>query len=171
VTSDLSKNTEFEKKPLEIAIEHRAKLAAEMNNRLSPLQVAFVNHFFLKQMNIGDAADATGIPMRQAHDWLEEGHPVSEYIARRLEKMTDQVDVTMEEIIMGLKAEATRMPDGKDDKTVSHAARVGAWDKLARIKGGYNAGGGKNKSKVTVNINLAPDKQEIDVEAIDMDQT
>ena len=149
VTSDSDKYNQLE--PLEEAVARKKELDEHYRKTLQPLHVAFVNNFFMSQMDIQQAADAVGMPVKKCQEWLEEGHAVAEYIARRLETWSNEVDVTMEEIILGLKQEATRITDSKTD---TQAARVAAWDKLARIKGMYDKGKKKERPTVAVQINL-----------------
>lgn len=150
--------------PLEEAIARKKELDDHYRQTLQPLHIAFVNNFFLSQMNIDQAAEAVGMPVKKCLEWMEEGHAVSEYIARRLETWSNEVDVTMEEIIMGLKKEAMQETDKKTD---TQAARVAAWDKLARIKGAYDKGKKTDKPTIAVQINI-DGNQTVSVEGEEM---
>ena len=144
--------------PLDAAIARKKELDEIYHRTLQPIHVAFVNNFFLSQMNVAAAADAVGLPVNKCQEWLAEDHVVSEYIARRLENWSNEVDVTMEEIITGLKKEAMQESDKKTD---TQAARVSAWDKLARIKGMYEKGRKTERPTVAVQINIGdtPDEE------------
>lgn len=150
MTSD-SDNYQLPSPTLELAVARKKELDEHYRRTLQPLHVAFVNNFFLSQMNVEQAAEAIGMPVKKCLEWMEEGHAVADYIARRLESWSNEVDVTMEEILMGLKKEATQETDKKTD---TQAARVAAWDKLARIKGLYDRGKKTDRPTVAVQINI-----------------
>lgn len=154
MTSD-SDNYQMPTNTLEEAVARKKELDEHYRRTLQPLHIAFVNNFFLSQMNIDQAAEAVGMPVKKCLEWMEEGHAVAEYIARRLENWSNEVDVTMEEIIMGLKKEAMQETEKKTD---TQAARVAAWDKLARIKGLYDKGKKKERPSVAVQINIDGDQ-------------
>lgn len=158
MTSD-SDNFKPRSEALEEALARKQELDRHYQKTLQPIHIAFVNNFFTSNMDIQAAADAVGLPVKKCQEWLEEGHAVAEYIARRLETWSNEVDVTMEEIIMGLKQEATRF---SDDKTDTQAARVSAWDKLARIKGLYDKSKKSDRPMVAVQINIGNDKGDDD---------
>ena len=146
---------------LEEALARKKELDYHRQTTLQPLHIAFVNNFFLEQMSVEKAAAAVGISVKQAQGWLEEGHKVAEYIAKRLENWSNEVDVTVEEIIFGLKKEATSITSRKTD---TQAARVAAWDKLARIKGLYEKKTQATRPMVAVQINIDGNSQTIEVD-------
>lgn len=151
VTSDSDNLPKEYKKPLDEAFARSQELHEIKHKTLQPIHIAFVNNYFRTQMDIVETAATVGITPKKAHEWLAEGHPVSEYIAKRLENWSNEVDVTMEEIIIGLKTEATKVSNNKTD---TQAARVSAWDKLARIKGAYDKGKKTDRPAIAVQINL-----------------
>ena len=162
-TSDLDILTPEEQRPLDVALARQREIRAERQEILNPLQLGFINHYFDVQFDLPLAAQRAGIPLKQARAWIEtEGHPVAEHIGRRLEAICKQTDISMEHLIELLYAEATRMPDGKEDFTVSHAARISALDKLVKIRGGYEKTGGGG-AKVSVNIQINSDEANVEL--------
>jgi hypothetical protein len=157
-TSDVDAIEPMDEEPLDQALKRKQVRDEERRNKLDPIHVAFVNHFFDTGMDIPKAAERTGVPVAKAREWVQEEGPVADYIQRRLAKMSEETDVSIEEIIRLLYREATREPEGPEDKTISHGARVSALDKLARLKGGYDKTG-SGASKVNVNINMAPPQE------------
>jgi hypothetical protein len=117
------------------------------------VHIGFVNAYFASNFNVVEAARKMDVPLKQAQNWVEQEGPVSDYIARRLSKMSERTDVTLEEIISLLVKEATREAEHTKDKTVSHAARVSALNSLAKLKGGFDKKSGEGK-KVSVNIQI-----------------
>lgn len=115
--------------------------------------VMFVNHLFECNMDVPTAAERTGIKRSVAADWVEHEGPVSDYLAQRLSEMSERVNLTVEDVVAALWAEANRMPQHDEDKTVSHSARVAALGHLAKYKGMFDKTP-VSQAAVKVHINI-----------------
>lgn len=142
---------------IEDALVRKQAVTLERASKLQPLQALFVNHLFECNMDIGVAAHRTGIKVPTARKWVEGAGPTSDLIGLRLGELAKQSKITVETIVQGLHAEATRMPKDVEDKTVSMAARVSAWSHLAKYKGMYDKGSKVGAQNILVNIDVSGD--------------
>lgn len=147
--------------PIDDAVARKQMVAAERKSKLTPIQSIFVNHFFECNMDVGMAASRSGVKLPTARDWIEQAGPVSDLIGSRLAEMAQSSKVTVEAIVDRLWDEGTRMPVDSEDKTVSHAARVAALSHLAKFKGMFDKGARNGSTRVSVNINIDGDVNEI----------
>lgn len=154
----------------ELDAGHRGLIKKQENamvkeQQLSAQQIMFVNHLFEANMDVGIAAERAAVTVKTAKDWVEYEGPVANYIADRLNEMSEATNLQVEDIVKGLLKEAQREPSGPKDKTVSHAARVSAWSHLAKYKGMMDKGSSNSRRKVSVNINIGGDVNSIEGES------
>lgn len=119
--------------------------------QLSAKQLYFVTCLMEAAMDIQVAAAKAGVSYKTATQWVSHEGPCAELIHLKLYRMAQAADITMEDVLLGLKLEATREASGPNDKTVSHQARVNAWDVIARAKGMYAK---DKKAMPTVNVQI-----------------
>lgn len=136
----------------EDAMARNAELCKLRKEVLQPIHIGFINTYFACNFNLTEAARRMDVPLKTAREWIEHpNHPVGDHIERRLARMAEKVDCTLEDVIHLLMKEATREPEDKEDHTVSHAARVSALANLARLKGGFDK---KQSSGRAVSVNI-----------------
>ncbi|MCK5602752.1 hypothetical protein KAR91_12805 [Candidatus Pacearchaeota archaeon] len=138
-------------------LARKKAVTLERASKLQPLQAIFVNHLFECNMDIAIAAQRTGVKTLKARSWVETAGPTSDLIGSRLEELAKQSKVTVDVIVQGLFAEANRMPEHDEDKTVSMAARVSAWSHLAKYKGMFDKGNKGGTQNGLVNIDVTGD--------------
>lgn len=96
---------------------------------LSAKQQRFVEEYLI-DFNATQAAGRAGYSDPNYGRQLITHPNVAPEIAARMKALSEKADVTTEEIVAGLKKEATR-----EDDDASHAARVSAWAHLGKYRG------------------------------------
>lgn len=99
---------------------------------MSPLQKRFVEEFLL-DLNAAGAARRAGYSKRTAkekgHELLQKPE-IQEAVTAAIEARSERTEVTQDEVVQGLKKEATL-----EGEASSHSARVAAWAHLGKHLG------------------------------------
>ena len=102
---------------------------------LTPKQARFVEEY-LVDLNATAAAKRAGYSEKTAEQQgyqLLQKSSVQQAVTKAKESRSERIGITQDEVIQGLKKEATLEGDGS-----SHSARVAAWAQLGRHLGMFN---------------------------------
>lgn len=118
---------------------------------MTPKQRRFVDEYMI-DLNATQAAIRAGYSERTAEQLgyqLLQKTSVSEAVAARQHELAERALITEDEIIAGLRMEATRTGEGS-----SHSARVSAWSWLGKYRQMFTEPDDGKRTPPAINVNI-----------------